>query len=168
MVAILLRLQCILPADSSFLLALRFGQPTTTVNNDGISAAATVAAIVGAPVGGDITHKLHRQQQTHAQPLNNFDNAEAKRKIDLPPSLPDAQPFELLLFNICSLSWSDTLEAAGSMSHPLWFHFLILSSDNFNPATSQWPGGIRYRAPVAGGRSSVHHLYHLQITITSV
>ncbi|MDI5454447.1 cellulose biosynthesis protein BcsG, partial [Salmonella enterica subsp. enterica serovar Cerro] len=38
---------------------------------------------------------------------------------------PDAQPFDLLVINICSLSWSD-VEAAGLMSHPLWSHFDIL------------------------------------------
>ncbi len=46
----------------------------------------------------------------------------------------DAQPFDVLIINICSLSWSD-IEAVGLMDHPLWKHFDLLFK-NFNSATS--------------------------------
>lgn len=79
--------------------------------------------------------------------LNNFYNAEAKRKSTFPSSLPaDAQPFELLVINICSLSWVMVIEAAGLMSHPLWSHFDI-EFKNFNSATSySGPAAIPFTA----------------------
>jgi cellulose synthase operon protein YhjU len=75
--------------------------------------------------------------------LSSFYNAEAKRQTKFPASLPaDAQPFELLVINICSLSWAD-VEAAGLSSHPLWSHFDIQFKD-FNSATSySGPAAIR-------------------------
>lgn len=64
-------------------------------------------------------------------------------KTPFPSALPaDAQPFELLVINICSLSRSD-IEAAGLMSHPLWSHFDI-QFKHFNSATSySGPAAIR-------------------------
>ncbi|WP_139498345.1 cellulose biosynthesis protein BcsG, partial [Escherichia coli] len=90
--------------------------------------------------------------------LNNFYNAEAKRKSIFPSSLPaDAQPFELLVINICSLSWSD-IEAAGLMSHPLWSHFDI-EFKNFNSATSySGPAAIRLLR-ASCGQTSHTNLY---------
>ncbi|MED7587121.1 cellulose biosynthesis protein BcsG [Escherichia coli O157] len=90
--------------------------------------------------------------------LNNFYNAEAKRKSTFPSSLPaDAQPFELLVINICSLSWSD-IEAAGLMSHPLWSHFDI-EFKNFNSATSySGPAAIRLLR-ASCGQTSHTNLY---------
>ncbi|MEI9292520.1 cellulose biosynthesis protein BcsG, partial [Pseudomonas aeruginosa] len=84
--------------------------------------------------------------------------AEAKRKSTFPSSLPaDAQPFELLVINICSLSWSD-IEAAGLMSHPLWSHFDI-EFKNFNSATSySGPAAIRLLR-ASCGQTSHTNLY---------
>ncbi|UMJ76766.1 cellulose biosynthesis protein BcsG [Klebsiella pneumoniae] len=75
--------------------------------------------------------------------LNAFYAAEQKRKTPFPDQLPaDAQPFDLLVINICSLSWSD-IEAAGLMDHPLWKHFDIVFK-NFNSATSySGPAAVR-------------------------
>ncbi len=60
--------------------------------------------------------------------LNTFYAAEEKRKTTFPAQLPpDAQPFDLLVINICSLSWSD-VEAAGLMSHWSTFAYPTLST----------------------------------------
>lgn len=67
--------------------------------------------------------------------LDNFYATEAQRKTEFPEALPaDAEPFDLLIINICSLSWSD-LEHVGLTTHPLWKHFDILFKD-FNSATA--------------------------------
>lgn len=75
--------------------------------------------------------------------LNNFYHAEAKRKTLFPAILPaDAEPFEILIINICSLSWAD-LDVTGLMSHPVWSRFDI-KFKNFNSATSySGPAAIR-------------------------
>ncbi len=75
--------------------------------------------------------------------LNSFYASESKRTTTFPAQLPeDAQPFDLLVINICSLANSD-VEAAGLMQHPLWSHFDIRFS-NFNSATSySGPAAIR-------------------------
>lgn len=52
-----------------------------------------------------------------------------------PTALPaDAVPFDLLIINICSLSWSD-MQASGLTDHPLWKK-MNLVFDDFNSATS--------------------------------
>lgn len=75
--------------------------------------------------------------------MDNFYAAEAQRKTQFPAGLPaDAEPFDLLIINICSLSWSD-IEHVGLSSHPLWKHFDILFKE-FNSATSySGPAAIR-------------------------
>lgn len=128
-------------------------------NNDGGNAAATVAATGGAPVVGDMPAQTAPPTTANLNAwLNNFYNAEAKRKSTFPSSLPaDAQPFELLVINICSLSWSD-IEAAGLMSHPLWSHFDI-EFKNFNSATSySGPAAIRLLR-ASCGQTSHTNLY---------
>ncbi len=94
------------------------GQPTT-------AAATTAQANTGANAAAGAA----------SSPANS----------DIPPQteLPaDAQPFDLLVINICSLSWSD-IEAAGLMDHPLWKHFDIVFK-NFNSATSySGPAAVR-------------------------
>ena len=142
-VAILLWLNVLTLAGPSFSL-WPAGQPTTTVTTTGGNAAATVAATGGAPVVGDMPAQTAPPTTANLNAwLNNFYNAEAKRKSTFPSSLPaDAQPFELLVINICSLSWSD-IEAAGLMDHPLWKHFDIVFK-NFNSATSySGPAAVR-------------------------
>lgn len=135
------------------------GRPTTTVTTTGGNAAATVAATGGAPVVGDMPAQTAPPTTANLNArLNNFYNAEAKRKSTFPSSLPaDAQPFELLVINICSLSRSD-IEAAGLMSHPLWSHFDI-EFKNFNSATSySGPAAIRLLR-ASCGQTSHTNLY---------
>ncbi len=75
--------------------------------------------------------------------LESFYRQERQRQTGFPDSLPaDAVPFDVLVINICSLSWSD-LEATGLASHPLWRRFDLRFQD-FNSATSySGPAGIR-------------------------
>ncbi|MFW0977075.1 cellulose biosynthesis protein BcsG [Leclercia pneumoniae] len=120
------------------------GQPTTTVTTDGASVAQTVAAAGNTAVVGDIPAQTAPPTTANLNAwLSTFYNAEEKRQTKFPDALPaDAQPFELLVINICSLSWAD-VEAAGLMSHPLWSHFDIQFKD-FNSATSySGPAAIR-------------------------
>jgi len=120
------------------------GQPTTTVTTTGGSAAATVATAGDTPVVGDIPAQTAPPTSTNLNAwLSSFYAAEDKRQTKFPDALPaDAQPFELLVINICSLSWAD-VDAAGLMSHPLWKHFDIVFK-NFNSATSySGPAAVR-------------------------
>ncbi|MFP1484459.1 cellulose biosynthesis protein BcsG [Escherichia coli] len=75
------------------------GQPTTTVTTTGGNAAATVALTGGAPVVGDMPAQTAPPTTANLNAwLNNFYNAEAKRKSTFPSSLPaDAQPFLMIL-----------------------------------------------------------------------
>ncbi|MCT4712053.1 cellulose biosynthesis protein BcsG [Enterobacteriaceae bacterium H11S18] len=110
----------------------------------GATAAATETGAAIAPVPGDIpAQTAPPTTQNLTAWLNSFYAAEAKRVTTFPTSLPaDSQPFELLVINICSLSWSD-IDAAGLSNHPLWKHFDILFK-NFNSATSySGPAAIR-------------------------
>lgn len=111
------------------------GQPTTAAAttaqaNTGANAAAGAAS---SPANSDIPPQTEPPTSANLTNwLNAFYAAEQKRKTPFPDQLPaDAQPFDLLVINICSLSWSD-IEAAGLMDHPLWKHFDIVFK-NFSP-----------------------------------
>ncbi len=142
-VAIMIWLNVLTLAGPSFSL-WPAGQPTSTVTTTGGSAAATVATAGDTPVVGDIPAQTAPPTSTNLNAwLSSFYTAEDKRQTKFPDALPaDAQPFELLVINICSLSWAD-VDAAGLMSHPLWSHFDIQFKD-FNSATSySGPAAIR-------------------------
>ncbi|QHB34435.1 cellulose biosynthesis protein BcsG [Yersinia canariae] len=93
--------------------------------------------------------------------LNAFYEQEKTRRTTFPASLPgDAQPFDLLVINICSLSWSD-IEAIQLDKHPLWSKFDILFK-NFNSATAySGPASIRLLR-ASCGQSSHKDLYQPQ------
>lgn len=122
------------------------GQPTTAAAttaqaNTGANAAAGAAS---SPANSDIPPQTEPPTSANLTNwLNAFYAAEQKRKTPFPDQQPaDAQPFDLLVINICSLSWSD-IEAAGLMDHPLWKHFDIVFK-NFNSATSySGPAAVR-------------------------
>ncbi len=118
----------------------------------GAPATAATAAPAGGATGNELAATGGGDIPAQTAPptsenltawLNSFYASEAKRQTTFPDTLPeDAQPFELLVINICSLSWSD-VDAAGLASHPLWSHFDILFK-NFNSATSySGPAAIR-------------------------
>jgi cellulose synthase operon protein YhjU len=120
------------------------GQTTGTVTTTGGTAAATIATADAKPVVGDIPAQTAPPTSANLNAwLSSFYAAEQKRQTTFPATLPaDAQPFELLVINICSLSWDD-VEAAGLMQHPLWSHFDIVFK-HFNSGTSySGPAAIR-------------------------
>ncbi|WP_159566811.1 cellulose biosynthesis protein BcsG [Budvicia diplopodorum] len=103
---------------------------------------------------------------TQAPPTNQnlsayYDSFMQKQKslyTPFPTELPaDSQPFDLLVINICSLSWSD-IEDSGLTDHPLWKKMNIVF-DNFNSATSySGPAAIRL-ARASCGQTSHSDLY---------
>ncbi|MFU0922323.1 cellulose biosynthesis protein BcsG [Kluyvera sichuanensis] len=125
--------------------------PSINLWSTGQATTATAAASSSAPAAADsATASGDLPAQTAAPTsdnlnawLNSFYASESKRTTTFPAQLPeDAQPFDLLVINICSLANSD-IEAAGLMQHPLWSHFDIRFS-NFNSATSySGPAAIR-------------------------
>lgn len=74
--------------------------------------------------------------------LQNFYNTEAGRQVVFQPSQSAAQPFDLLLINICSMAWDD-LDAVGLRNNSLLQQMDIVF-ENFNSATSySGPAAIR-------------------------
>ncbi|WP_075182479.1 cellulose biosynthesis protein BcsG [Pantoea sp. 1.19] len=90
--------------------------------------------------------------------LQRFYDSEKQQITRFPDALPaDAQPFDILLINICSLSWAD-LDASQLRHHPLWRQFDILLTQ-YNSATGySGPAGIRLLR-ASCGQSSHHDLY---------
>ncbi|WP_413723508.1 cellulose biosynthesis protein BcsG [Sodalis sp. RH24] len=90
--------------------------------------------------------------------LQQFYQREQARQTPFPQTLPpDAQPFDLLVINICSLAWSD-LDAAQLSASPLWSRFDLLFTD-FNSATAySGPASIRLLR-ASCGQTSHHDLY---------
>ncbi|WEF28345.1 cellulose biosynthesis protein BcsG [Klebsiella aerogenes] len=123
------------------------GQPTTAAAAPAAatgSAASTTTASASTAASGDIPPQTEPPTSANLSNwLKTFYASEQKRKTPFPDQLPaDAQPFDLLVINICSLSWSD-IDAAGLMDHPLWKHFDIIFK-NFNSATSySGPAAVR-------------------------
>lgn len=117
------------------------GQAT---NATAATTTAPAAAAGSAAASGDMPAQTAAPTSDNLNAwLNSFYASESKRTTTFPAQLPaDAQPFDLLVINICSLANSD-VEAAGLMQHPLWSHFDIRFS-NFNSATSySGPAAIR-------------------------
>lgn len=74
--------------------------------------------------------------------LAAFYAAERQRRTTFAPRPGGAVPFDLLVINICSLSWDD-MALVGLTDHPL-FDYLDAVFDNFNSATSySGPAGLR-------------------------
>ncbi|WP_434638247.1 cellulose biosynthesis protein BcsG [Klebsiella sp. I138] len=120
------------------------GQPTTAAATTAKTNTTTTASAGTPAASGDIPAQTEPPTSANLTNwLNAFYASEQKRKTPFPDQLPaDAQPFDLLVINICSLSWSD-IEAAGLMDHPLWKHFDIVFK-NFNSATSySGPAAVR-------------------------
>lgn len=90
--------------------------------------------------------------------LNQFYDQERSRATSFPAQLPaDAQPFDVLVINVCSLAWAD-MQAVGQDSSPFWSRFDI-KFDNFNSATAySGPASIRLLR-ASCGQPSHHDLY---------
>ncbi|OSN02088.1 cellulose biosynthesis protein BcsG [Lonsdalea populi] len=114
------------------------------------AATPQVAINNGAPQSGQVNASSdgldERAPPTSANLsafLSRFYAQEKQRVTHFPDTLPaDSQPFDVLIINICSLSWSD-LDTAQLRHHPLWKRFDILLG-NYNSATGySGPAGIR-------------------------
>lgn len=143
------RVTVLVVAALIWLNVLTVSGPVIALTPGGNTAPAAVTTAISSgdastPQVGDIpAQTAPANSQNLTAWLNSFYASEAKRQTKFPASLPaDAQPFELLVINICSLAWSD-MEATGLTSHPLWSHFDILFKE-FNSATSySGPAAIR-------------------------
>lgn len=89
-------------------------------------------AATGAPPSDEVLNRtLSEFYQQQSQQFTNFPAAETLQA-----------PFDVLILNICSLSWSD-MQAVGLMEHPLWQSMDVVF-DEFNSAsTYSGPAMIR-------------------------
>jgi cellulose synthase operon protein YhjU len=84
--------------------------------------------------------------------LQKFYDTEAARHVEFKPADATAQPFDLLLINICSLAWDD-LETIGLRDNALLAQMDVVF-DNFNSATSySGPAAIRLLRASCGQQS---------------
>lgn len=131
-----------------------------------LPAASTAAAggantpATSAPAAGDAApaDSLPPTSANLTAYLNQFYEREKGRATAFPTALPaDAQPFDLLVINICSLAWAD-MDAVNLQNHPLWSKMDIMF-DNFNSATAySGPAAIRLLR-ASCGQLSHHDLY---------
>lgn len=104
-------------------------------SNEPVAAAASGAPIaaVNTPPPDSATLEAY---------LQKFYSTEAGRQVEFKPATSAAQPFDLLLINICSMAWDD-LETVGLRDNTL-FQQMDVIFDNFNSATSySGPAAIR-------------------------
>ena len=120
-------------------------QPTVTAQP--VAASGTDNKVNGPPTDANLSAYLEQFYQN-----------ESRRTVRFPDALPaDAQPFDLLVINICSLAWAD-LDAVNLSTSPLWSRFDYVFS-NFNSATAySGPASIRLLR-ASCGQSSHHNLY---------
>lgn len=74
--------------------------------------------------------------------LNDFYAIERKRKVPFSPAPVNASPFDVLVLNICSLSWDD-LHYTGLHQHPVLSQFDIMLSNFSSAASYSGPAAIR-------------------------
>ncbi len=113
--------------------------PAANANTGSTSAAAT----------GDLPAQTAPPDSKNlAAYLDAFYASEKQRQTQFPAALPtDAQPFDLLIINICSLAWSD-VDSIGLQDHPLWKHFDILFKTLTQPPPTVAQLQFVYYAPV--------------------
>ncbi|WP_164039734.1 cellulose biosynthesis protein BcsG [Serratia marcescens] len=113
---------------------------TSTAAAGGANTPATSAPAAGDAAAADSLPPTSANLTAY---LNQFYEREKGRTTAFPASLPaDAQPFDLLVINICSLAWAD-MDAVNLQNHPLWSKMDIMF-DNFNSATAySGPAAIR-------------------------
>ncbi len=121
-------------------------------------APAVSTSGAAAAGGGNPQQTLVANNANLNAALERFYQQEQQRQTRFPSTLaPDATPFDLLVINICSLSWSD-LAAVNLDTHPLWQRFDI-RFQQFNSATSySGPAGIRLLR-ASCGQSAQQDLY---------
>ncbi len=128
---------------------------TTTASAGAANTPATPAPAAGDSAPADSLPPTSANLTAY---LNQFYEREKGRATAFPATLPaDAQPFDLLVINICSLAWAD-MEAVNLQNHPLWSKMDIMF-DSFNSATAySGPAAIRLLR-ASCGQLSHHDLY---------
>ncbi|BEO16157.1 membrane protein [Serratia marcescens] len=128
---------------------------TSTAAAGGANTPATSAPAAGDAAPADSLPPTSANLTAY---LNQFYEREKGRATAFPATLPaDAQPFDLLVINICSLAWAD-MEAVNLQNHPLWSKMDIMF-DSFNSATAySGPASIRLLR-ASCGQLSHHDLY---------
>ncbi|CAM4262918.1 cellulose biosynthesis protein BcsG [Serratia nematodiphila] len=128
---------------------------TSTAAAGGANTPATSAPAAGDAAPADSLPPTSANLTAY---LNQFYEREKGRATAFPATLPaDAQPFDLLVINICSLAWAD-MEAVNLQNHPLWSKLDIMF-DSFNSATAySGPASIRLLR-ASCGQLSHHDLY---------
>ncbi|HGE8495254.1 cellulose biosynthesis protein BcsG [Serratia nevei] len=128
---------------------------TSTASAGGANTPATSAPAAGDAAPADSLPPTSANLTAY---LNQFYEREKGRATAFPAALPaDAQPFDLLVINICSLAWAD-MEAVNLQNHPLWSKMDIMF-DSFNSATAySGPAAIRLLR-ASCGQLSHHDLY---------
>ena len=87
--------------------------------------------------------KLNANNKALNDWLVQFYSYEKKRVTPFPKNLSsNAQPFDILIINICSLSTNDA-EAVGLQEHPLWGNFDVLFSHFNTVASYSGPASLR-------------------------
>ena len=129
--------------------------PASTTASTSSTPATTTPAAGGDSAPADSAPPTSANLTAY---LNQFYDKEKSRATAFPASLPaDAQPFDLLVINICSLAWAD-MDAVKLENHPLWSKMDIMF-DNFNSATAySGPAAIRLLR-ASCGQPSHHDLY---------
>jgi cellulose synthase operon protein YhjU len=103
------------------------------------AGAAASAAVTGVSAVASVGDPDNATLEAY---LQKFYSTEAGRQVEFQPSTSAAQPFDLLLINICSMAWDD-LDAVGLHDNAL-FQQMDVIFDNFNSATSySGPAAIR-------------------------
>lgn len=128
---------------------------TSTASAGGANTPATPVPAAGDAAPADSLPPTSANLTAY---LNQFYEREKGRVTAFPATLPaDAQPFDLLVINICSLAWAD-MEAVNLQNHPLWSKMDIMF-DSFNSATAySGPAAIRLLR-ASCGQLSHHDLY---------
>lgn len=107
-----------------------------------LQAPAQQAANPGTASASAVVGNAEPDSATLDDYLQKFYDTEAGRRVEFKPSTSAAQPFDLLLINICSMAWDD-LDAVGLRDNPLLQQMDVVF-DNFNSATSySGPAAIR-------------------------
>lgn len=78
-----------------------------------------------------------------------FFDSEAQRSVWLPMPQADAVPFDVILIQVCSLSWDD-VRYVGLDQHPLWQRFDILLTKFNSAASYSGPAAIRLLRATCG------------------
>lgn len=109
-----------------------------TVNTQ--STSAQVQSIGIAPIGTVLSKIPNDKDLDNA--LSTFYKKEATKVVDFGPPPVDAEAFDIVIIQVCSMSWDD-LALSGESTHPLFNHFDIVFK-NFNSAVSySGPASIR-------------------------